>query len=102
MLCTNLWTGENVKFGEWEGLYAISINCFVSHHPTDPRFFKVPFKENKTDPNFFKFLFKKNVFNLKELYYFEIIILVFFSPTDRPNLSSGGRWETKHCIGMAK
>ena len=76
MLCTNLWTGENVKFGEWEGLYAISINCFVSHHPTDPLFFKVPFKENKTDPNFFKFQLKK-VFNLKELYYFKIIFLVF-------------------------
>ena len=26
MLCTNLWTGENVKFWEWEGLYAISIS----------------------------------------------------------------------------
>ena len=24
----------------------------------------------------------------------------FFYPTDRPNLSSGGRWETKHFIGM--
>ena len=29
---------------------AIPINCFVSHRPTDPLFFKVPFKENVTDP----------------------------------------------------
>ena len=34
---------------------------------------------------------KKKVFNLKELYYFKIIFLiliVFFTPSDRPNLSS--------------
>ena len=37
------------------------------------------------------------------MYYFEIIFWLFFYPTDRPNLSSasGGRWETKHFIGMA-
>ena len=46
---------------------------------------------------------KKNVFVLKELYYFETIflMLIFFSPTERPNFASGGRWETKHFIGMA-
>ena len=31
----------------------------------------------------------KKVFNLKELYYFEIIFWFFFYPADRPNLS---RW----------
>ena len=36
------------------------------------------------------------------MYNFEIIFwLFFFYPTDRPNFSSGGRWETKHFIGMA-
>ena len=39
--------------------------------------------------------------NLKELYYFEIIFWFFFYPTDRPNLSIGGRWETRRFIGMA-
>ena len=34
---------------------AIPINSFVSHRPTDPPFFKVPFKENITDPYFWKF-----------------------------------------------
>ena len=69
---------------------AIPINCLVSHRPTDPLFFKVPFKENITDPYFWKFQWKKKVFNLKELYYFEIIFwLFFFYPIDRPNLS---RW----------
>ena len=29
------------------------------------------------------------------------LFLDFFYPTDRPNLSSGGRWETKHFVGMA-
>ena len=48
----------------------------------------------------------KKVFNLKELYYFEIIIIIilfiyfFIRPTD-PTFRGGGRWETKHFIGMA-
>ena len=44
---------------------------------------------------------KKFKFNLKELYYFGIDFLIFFYPTDRSNLSSGGRWKTKHFIGIA-
>ena len=52
---------------------AIPINCFVSHRPTDPLLFKVPFKENITDPYFGNFSENKKVFNLKELHYFEII-----------------------------
>ena len=50
---------------------AIPINCFVSHHPTNPLFFKVPFKEKNNI--FFEISVKKKVFNLKELYYFEIL-----------------------------
>ena len=36
-----------------------------------------------TDPYFWKFQRKEKVFNLKELYYFEIIIIIIFL-SDRP------------------
>ena len=43
----------------------------------------------------------KKIFNLKELFYFEIIFDFFFiRPTD-PTFRGGGQWETKHFIGMA-
>ena len=68
--------------------------------PDRPTFFKIPFKDNKTDPYFLKFSEKKD-FNLKELYYFEIIFLIlifFLRPTDQ-TFRVGGRWETKHLWG---
>ena len=63
---------------------AIPIDCFVSHCPTDSLFFKVK-----------RFsILKRNCITLKLFFDF------LFNPTDRPNLSSGGRWETKYFIGM--
>ena len=46
---------SNFTAGYFSHDKAIPINCFVSHRPTDPLFFKVPFKENITDPYFWKF-----------------------------------------------
>ena len=54
-------------------VWVIPIIFLVSHRPTDPLFLKVPFKENITDPYFGNFSENKKVFNLKELYYFEVI-----------------------------
>ena len=41
-----------------KGTKAIPVNCFISHRPIDPLFFKVLFKENITDPYFWKFQWK--------------------------------------------
>ena len=86
-------------------IWAIPISCFVSHRSTDPLSFKIPFKENQTEPYFFEITVKKKAFDLKELYYFEIIflVLIFFSPTDRPNLSSWRAMgnETFYWYGLA-
>ena len=97
-VCRNIWNSGTASSTE-----TIPINCFVSHRPTDPLCFKVPFKENITDPYFWKFQWNKKVFNLKELYYFEIIFWLFFfiQPTG-PTFRGGGRWETKHFMGMAR
>ena len=65
------------------------INCFFSHRPTDPLFFKIPFKENKTDPYVFEISVKKG-FQLKGivLLWNNFFNFNFFSPTDWRNLSS--------------
>ena len=48
-------------------------NFFSFPSPDRPTFLKVPSKENITDPYFGNFSENKKVFNLKELYYFEVI-----------------------------